>query len=87
MKQYHFNPNDHGEEYFVMAEDKIKAHEYLLKYFKNRINKSSNLYYKKMWNRYLEDWKIVNPLDNSTFFLKYTLDEYNVGQVIQSEIS
>lgn len=35
MKMYHFNPNGHGDEYFVMAENKIKALQYLIQHVKN----------------------------------------------------
>lgn len=37
MKMYYYNPNGYGAEFFVMAENKTKAHEYLLKYLKNKI--------------------------------------------------
>jgi len=32
-KMFHFNPNGYGQEYYVMAESKEKAHEYLIKFF------------------------------------------------------
>lgn len=34
---YYFNPNNHGTEYFVVADNKIKAHANLLEYFKKKI--------------------------------------------------
>ncbi len=78
VKLYHFNPNVYGWEYYIAAESKIKAHEYLLKYLEScgkvhRIN--------------LEIWKEVNPLDDSTFPSMYTLDEHEIGSVIESEMS
>lgn len=85
MKFYHFNPNDYGGEYFVMAENKREAHEYLLKHLENKIVTESC--YAEMYQEDLEMWKKVNPLDNKTFPSRYTLDEHEIGSVIQSEIA
>jgi len=38
MKLYHFNHNGYGEEFYVMAENKIDAHKYLLKYLQEKID-------------------------------------------------
>jgi len=85
MKMYYYNPNDYGAEFFVMAENKTKAHEYLLKYLENKIVGESC--YTKEYQEDLELWKKVNPLDNKTFPRKFTLDEYEIGAVIQSELA
>lgn len=83
MKLYYFNPNDHGSQAFVMAESSEKAKEYLLK--------------SKIEPRILDfgDGQIINlnDLRNAVIDgvgnleMKYTLDEYGVGEVIWSEIS
>jgi hypothetical protein len=87
MKLYHFNPNDWGEQYHVMAEDKIKAHEYLLAYFQKLITDPKEKTFKSLIKKDLKMWKKVNPLDITTFPTKYTLDEYNVGEILDSEIA
>ena len=85
MKMYYFNPNTYDYQFFVMAENKIKAHEYLLKHLVNKI--LSDSCYADMYQDDLEMWEKVNPLDDKSFPGKYTLDEHEIGSVIQSEIS
>lgn len=85
MKMYYFNPNDYGVEFFIMAENKIKAHEYLIKYLENKIVSESC--YSEMYQENLDMWKKVNPLDSTTFPNKYSLDEHEIGSVIESEIA
>lgn len=85
MKMYYYNPNDYGAEFFVMAENKIKAHEYLLKHLENKIVSESC--FAKIYQDDLDMWKKVNPLDKTTFPDKYSLDEHEIGSVIQSEIA
>lgn len=85
MKMYYYNPNGYGAEYIVMAENKTKAHEYLLKHFENKI--ASESFYAEVYREHLESWKKVNPLDNKSFPSTYTLDEHEIGSVIQSEVS
>lgn len=88
MKLYYFNPNDYGQEYFVMAENKIKAHQYLIKYFKNKkANEKPNSYEAKSCQEDIDMWAKVNPFDASTFPCKYTLDEKEEGCIIHSEIA
>jgi hypothetical protein len=70
MKMYHFNPHFYGEEYFVMAENKVKALEYLIKY----LGETASV------------WINVNPLDPKSFPNRYTLDEYGVGEVVYTEL-
>ena len=83
MKMYHYNPNDYGDEFFVMAENKTKAHEYLLKHLEDKIVSAGC--YAKMYQDDLEMWKKVNPLDDKILGI-YTLDEHEIGSVIKSEI-
>jgi len=85
MKLYYFNPNDWGIQYFVMAENKIDAHKNLLSFLEKRMKEPNEQCYVNANTEELEDWKKVNPLDPSTFPETYKLDEYEVGQVIQSE--
>lgn len=84
MKLYYFNPNDYGQEAFVLAENKEKAKEYLLKQkLPPKITKAmydypeydASLFHNEM----IDD--MVNLKD------KYTLEEHGVGEVIFSEIS
>jgi len=78
MKLYHFNPNDYNFEFFTIGENKYKALEYLIKHFS------------KLGNDYQDElkvWKNVNPMDSTTLPKGYTIDEYQVGDVIVSEIA
>jgi hypothetical protein len=84
-KLYHFNPNDYGAEYYILAETKTKAHEFLLKHFENKI--VTDLHFSEQYKEDLDIWRKVNPLDIKTFPSKYTLNEYENGSVIQSEIA
>lgn len=84
MIVYHFNPNTYGMGYFIMAEDKLKAHKALLAYLET---KSKDKDYGDFYTERLEIWKKVNVLDDTTFPKKYTLDVYGEGEVIESEIS
>ena len=85
MKLYYFNPNNWGVQYFVMAENKVEAHEYLLQYFERLIDdpKEKNQKYSNKAN--LKRWKKVNPENPYTFPEEYTLDEFEKGQIIESE--
>ncbi len=85
MKMYHFNPNDHGAEYFVMEENKTKAHECLIKHLENKIIKHPLI--AESIKTDLDIWKQVNPSDSKSFPSKYTLDEHEVSSVIESEIA
>ena len=85
MKMYYYNPNDYGSEYFVMAESKTQAHQYLIKYLKEMLLKEKD--FKLYYQEDLKLWKTVNPLDATTFPKRYTLDEYEVGSVVHTEIS
>ena len=82
---YYCNPNGYGEEYFVMAESKEQAHSFLLEHIKKMIIKESC--YANMLTEDLEIWKKVNVLEKTTFPSSYTLDEHDMGSVVQSEIA
>ena len=82
---YYFNPNGYGEEYFVMADSKKQAHTFLLKHIEKMIEKEPC--YADMRKEDLELWKNVNVLEKTTFPQEYTLDEHDLGSVIQSEIA
>jgi hypothetical protein len=87
MKLYLFTPNNWGMRFFVMAKNKTEAHEYLLAFLQSKIDDPKERCYKDMNKEDLEMWKEVNPLDASTFPQKYTLNEYDAGRVIESEVS
>jgi hypothetical protein len=72
MKLYYFNPNDYGAEFFVMVENKINAHEFLLKHLENKI--ITEICASEMYEEDLEIWN-------------YTLEEHPIGSVIESEIA
>lgn len=78
MKLYYFNPNDYNFEFFTIGENKYKALEYLI----NHLSKFENDFVEE-----LEVWKNVNPMDITTLPKGYTIDEYQVGDVIVSEIA
>jgi hypothetical protein len=78
-------PKGYGEEYFVMAEDKVDAHLSLLNYFKDKTKDTDN-YTKELYTNYLKLWKKVNPLDATTFPNGYMLREFEEGVVVESEI-
>ncbi len=84
MKLFYFNPNSYGEEFFVMSDDKINAHKDLMKFLKER---TKDPYYGEYYKEDIKRWKNVNPLIPETFPQKYTLDEYEKGQVFRSEIA
>jgi hypothetical protein len=84
MKMYYFNPNGYGHEYFMIAENKIKAHEYLLKYLSELLSDEKEKCYYDLNLKNFNWWKNINLEDNNTMG-SYTLDEYNVGEVVYTE--
>lgn len=86
MKMFLFNPNDYDLQFFVVANDKIEAHKYLLNHFK-KLSKSSDSFNRKYYKGYYDKWLKVDPMNPDTFPEKYTLLEYAVGEVVESEIS
>lgn len=87
MKLYYFNPNNWGTQYFVMAENKIEAHEYLLQYFERLIDDPKEKNHKHLNKAVLKRWQKVNPENPNTFPDDYKLDEFKKGQIIESEIA
>lgn len=83
MKLYHFNPNGYGFEFFVIAESKLKAHEYLVNSLRLKSDSGNNY----TFTHELNSWIDVDPLDTKTFPINYTLDEHDVGDVVITEIS
>lgn len=73
---YYFNPNDYGEQYSVLAESKESALEYVINYIKEEMKRWDNNYYDK----WLE--ATVDSLPDG-----YTIDIFNIGQVIATELS
>ena len=88
-KLYHLNPNTWGQEYYVLAESKEKALDYIVQTIISEEKESRK--------RYLEidpDYEYSSS-DADRFKNcspdklpgKYTLDEYEIGEVIISEIA
>lgn len=80
MKLYHFNPNDHGYQYFVMSESLADAKNSLIKYLFNCKKKSPSAF-----TREHDLW--VTSLKIGLLPGKYTIDIHKSNKVIQSEIS
>jgi len=87
-KMYHFNPNNYGSEYFVIAKDKEMALRFLLKHFTFQIyNKNSKCSFKEQVASELREWEKVKIDNAETYPQKYTIDEHLCGDVVESEIS
>ena len=82
MKLYHLNPNNYGQEYFTVANSKEEAMGNIKKYLLSKTENENDCYIKGYISDY-NSWKDVN-IDNLPG--KYTLDEHNIGDVIESEI-
>lgn len=80
IKLYYFNPNDYGLQFFVAETSKKNAYNKLIQYFKRKKDKS---YYKGE----LKAWEKVNINNPTTYPEKYSIDEYEIGEVIESEIA
>lgn len=87
MKLYLFNPNTWGMRFFVMAKNKVDAYDNLLTFIKTKINDPEESCYKQQNKELLKLWKKVNPLDENTFPQKYSLEEYESGVIIESELA
>jgi hypothetical protein len=91
MKVYHFTLDGYGEEYTVMAEDKVMANQYIINYLKDRAMKEPTLT--------TNDGEVINSYEmeqfikwaDTIFYNKlpegYTFKSYDKGEVIQTEIS
>lgn len=88
-KLYHLNPNTWGQEYYVLAESKEKALEYIVKEITIKEEET-----RKFYLSFDPDYNFGTP-DSDRFKNctpdklpgLYTLDEYGPGKVIQSEIA
>jgi hypothetical protein len=75
MKLYYFNPNNYGEQFFTVAESEEQAIDNLNKY----LEKTD--YPKK-------DWFTKESLTwTDDYFKKYTIDSFEPGEVLNSEIA
>lgn len=79
VKMYCFDPNHYSEVYYVLAENKIKAHDYLIRYLEKKAAVSPT--YKKDLNK----WINVNPLIEKSFPEDYSIKEYEIGEVAIEE--
>lgn len=79
MKLYYFNPNTYGEEAFVCASSLEEAKQSLLK-LKKEISEDL----KGSWSIKYDNEKIDRMLNCVD---KYTIDEFEIGEVVFSEIS
>ena len=86
MKLYHFNQNGYGEEYYTMAENKVDAYNSLMAYLQKHVDDPNEQY---IWSytQSLEKWKKVNPEDPKTFPNTFTMDEFEAGHIIESEVA
>ncbi len=84
MKLYYFNPNEYGQEFIVMAETKALAYEALLTRFKHEIEAEQN---SSFYAEELKVWESIVLEDPSTYPRVYTIDEFNAGQVIITEVA
>jgi len=83
MKLYYFNPNNYGQQYFVCAESKQDAIDYLLKYLKKK-SLDENECYREIYNETFECFK--KAYVDKSIELEYTIEEHDVGDVVQTEI-
>jgi hypothetical protein len=81
LRLYHFYPNDWGEEYYLIAHSKLKAHGFLLAHLENKIKTDES--YRCEYDK----WKEVDPYNPLSFPDKFTLNVYKIGEVIESEIA
>ncbi len=78
MKLYCFYPNTYSQVYFVMSENPDTALASLKVYLKQEVTHDTHS--EDVYNR----WKDVTL---SSLPEKYTLEDYAVGEVVQTEIS
>ena len=80
MKLYYFNPNDYGQEYMVCSHSKRDALNSLKEHLKKMSDEDEGYY----WGGEYIRWKNATIYDLPQ---RYTIDEYEEGQVLDSEIS
>lgn len=76
MKLYHLNPNGYGGEWFVMAESREKALESILTSVKRNCAGRNDY----------GECELIERFIKTGAFKKYSLDEYDAGEVVVSEI-
>ena len=85
MKLYYFNPNNHGEAWFVVSDSKENAIKALNEHFVNNEEKYANKYKwvnEKLTELYESPNKNKCYLDN-----EYTIDVFEPNQVVNSKIA
>lgn len=83
IKLYHFNPNGYGVEFFVAETSKENAYNKLIQFLKSKKEGTDADFYQDQ----LEIWEKININDPNNYPVKYTIDEYNVGEIIISEVA
>ena len=78
MKLYHFNPNDYGNEWYVMSDSEENA----IKALNEKLSKTWD--YPLQWGDSYFKSKEINGVNISK---GYTIDVYGINQVIESEIA
>ena len=82
MKLYHFNPNDYGEEAYVVAPDKAAAINVLLVSKPNLETVQNEV--DREWHIQYHARKVAKMVTCSE---GYTIDEHEPGTVIFSEVA
>jgi len=82
MKLFYFNPNTYGGEFFVMSKSKESALENLKKYLKEESVKEGE---NEDW--YKEEYGYWKDATMDSLPFKYTIEEYEEGKIIESEIA
>lgn len=86
MKMYHFNANDYGYEYYVMAENKYMAYVFFMQFLHDERKKAKE-FLRDSLSEEIGKWATIKIDDPASFPQKYTLDEYEMGKVIRSEVA
>lgn len=80
MTLYYFNPNDYGEEYFVMHDNNVDALISLKLHLKEQMEHPDNAGRSSYRSEY-ERWEGAS-VDNLPG--EYSIDEYKTGQVAEA---
>ena len=87
MKLYYFNPHDYNCQYFVMAYDPAEALGFVQEFIKRRFVDFATSNPTQTFNLHDNDLKLWEYCTVDNLPLKYTVDEYSHGEVIESEIA
>ncbi len=86
MKLYYFNPNDYGEEWFVVANSEDEAINHLNKHLLQKFEKNPDGGTKPL--KWGDSYFQKKVLPNGVVLRNgYTIDIYEEGQVVETEIS